>query len=238
MMDAAQTEGPPIAGLVLPWKALGFYLRRQRVRMGFSLRELEWRSGVSDSIILQIESGRQDCKLESFVRICGALGVSPGHVLDFVSAVDCEPYLDKIASSKSVINATVKYEQSREFIVANLAMVALFVSHLVRCSRPLERAKSVKYPFPKLKGGVVKFAELLEREVSPSERVSILEALVSDPIGELTRFGLFDSSFVAEFAEFSETSRDTDDRHLGSLIEEGFSKPLHVFHWMPFPSEF
>src|SRR5713101_10199907 len=87
--------------------ALGMYLRNARLAHGLSLRELERQTGVSDSEIHKVETGNQECRLSSFIKLCSALGVPCGLVLDQVISSSFA-YFAKIVPTDPVFLALVK----------------------------------------------------------------------------------------------------------------------------------
>ena len=91
---------------------LGQRLRDRRVELGWSLRDLETRCGVHNSLITRIEQGRiKDPSLGSLRRICVALDVSAtqlliedgqldppphGHLIDLISEHLPQPLIDRL----------------------------------------------------------------------------------------------------------------------------------------------
>lgn len=61
---------------------LGQHLKDRRLELGWSLRHLEERSGVHNSLITRIEQGRiKDPSLDSLRRICDAMDLSATRLL-------------------------------------------------------------------------------------------------------------------------------------------------------------
>jgi transcriptional regulator with XRE-family HTH domain len=239
-------DNPRFAGSVTYTNQnLGAYLKIARQRIGFSLRRLERASGVSDSEIFQIEAGSQKCTLESFVRICSALGVPCGYVLDNVVKVEVDPYFTSMRSGplwaqvEDVVRDLAKEVADETFIkqvALNLSMMAAFAAHLIRCSRPSARAKEMGYPDDKIKAAFLRFTDWIESDPSPLERLSVLSALVLDPLQEMHRLRLLEEGTVKSFVDM--INRGEKKGYLGARYEKlagvELSKPL----WTPFiPTE-
>lgn len=56
-------------------------LRRARERQGMSMREVAKCAGISAASICRMETNLGTMRLDSFVRLCGALGISPSVAL-------------------------------------------------------------------------------------------------------------------------------------------------------------
>ena len=168
----------------------GPYLRKLRTERGLSLRELERLSGVNDSDIHKIETEGQDCRLDSFIRLCAALGVPWGMILDdlitsrpsFFSkllAVDADflKILDEIGAPLTV---------EREYLKSQMASCCCVFAHLLRCSNPTRKAMLLEYPDPKLKESFLRFADDWTHRVDHVERTNVLSALKRSPLNELS----------------------------------------------------
>src|SRR5213593_926975 len=74
---AKRTAKPRSAGTAgTPSSPLGERLRRERDRLGLSLRELSRRLGVSPSLVSQIETGKIQPSVRTLYAIVSELGVS------------------------------------------------------------------------------------------------------------------------------------------------------------------
>jgi transcriptional regulator with XRE-family HTH domain len=232
-MKGTQDDSEKPGEIIFASKTLGIYLRLARLRAGFSLRDLEKRSGVSDSEIFQVESGSQECRLASFVRICAALGIPCGHVLDNVVSSNFAPYFKKIMENPSIERLTGDgCEVVRKPLALILAMMASFAAHLVRCSRPSDRAKSTDYPSDQIKASFLQFASSLESEEAPLERLSILKALSDDPIAEMSRLALLDVKAIKSLLQMLVANNKKGD--LGERFEHFSGQKLSIPMWTPF----
>jgi transcriptional regulator with XRE-family HTH domain len=61
---------------------VGQKLRLKRIRRGLSQTELARRTGIAQANLSNIENGKQDITVSTFLQICLALGVKPSSVLD------------------------------------------------------------------------------------------------------------------------------------------------------------
>ena len=67
--------------LNLDFKKIGRNIKEERLRNGFTHEELAHKAGLSSVHISHIEAGSSKMGLESFARICHALGVNPDQIL-------------------------------------------------------------------------------------------------------------------------------------------------------------
>lgn len=192
---------------LLFWDAsLGWYLRGARSRAGMSLRDLEKRAEVSDSEIHKIEAGNQQCRLSSFVRVCAALGLPGGLVLDqivsssfayFTKRVFTDRDLPRILDTYSVSPSTF----AERVIVDQLGSICSVAAHLVRCSNATRKARALDYPAEDLKRAFVQFAQRIDNTSEGLERISIVSGLETTPIRELEQHGLMYSAFLSDLVE-------------------------------------
>lgn len=215
-------------------QTLGTYLKNARLKMGFSLRDIEQRCGVSDSEIFKIESGNQDCRLETFVRLCAALGISWGQVLDDMVCSNFVPFADRLDQDPLIVHFTKRYPEMREYVASNVAMICALAVHLVHCSDPVARAGAVEYPSETLKQAFSTFAQCLRKKETPAERLSVIASFESEPMQEMIRHGLFSAQILTEFVS---TIADTDAKEqpfMGSRLAEIFSMKNVLPIWTPF----
>jgi transcriptional regulator with XRE-family HTH domain len=223
-------------------RGLGFYFRELRQRLGFSLAELERRSGVSDSELLRIEVGAQECGLESFIRICSAMGVPWGEVLDNVVSAEQLIYRNGVVSSPVFQKLAAKYQAQANALSFSITQMAAFAAHLARCSRPAERADATHYPTGAIRTAFCSFADRLDKTFSGRDRLSLLtverislqEALVADPVAELQHRGLFNEDLIKGLAEMIVAiGNKGKPAHMGGGHPGEDGQPPH---WTPFPS--
>jgi transcriptional regulator with XRE-family HTH domain len=72
---------------------VGGRIRRRRVELGWSLRDLEQRAGVNNAVILRIETGAiAQPRLDKLNRLARALGLNVADLLVGADAIDLPPY--------------------------------------------------------------------------------------------------------------------------------------------------
>jgi transcriptional regulator with XRE-family HTH domain len=182
--------------------ALGMYLREARRRHDLSLRELERQSGVSDSEILKVESGSQECRLSSFVKLCSALGLPGGLVLDQVVSSSSAYFSTIIHDDPAFEKLTLRWTAGAfhaEALSAQMACICAVASHLLRCSNAFGKARSFNYPDDELRNLFESFARRIDNLDDPLDRTSVLMALKKQPIREIESQGLMPLKFLDSF---------------------------------------
>lgn len=76
--------------LIFDYRKIGNNLLRLRKKAGMTQAELAETAGMSDRTYADIERGNVNMRVETLLRICRALGVSPNDVLTEDSASDSE----------------------------------------------------------------------------------------------------------------------------------------------------
>jgi transcriptional regulator with XRE-family HTH domain len=226
-------QAAPAAELIFGRELLGRYLKRSRENARVSLRYLEMITGVSNSEISKIESGCQDCRLETFIRLCAALGVSGGAVIDQVLMADLRPYLQAIATHPALPGFVGKQEAA-SILVPNLAVIAAFCAHLIRCSRPRERAKGVACPTVALRNVILKYARRVETMTDPAERLRLLEYWREIPLVRLQDLGCLEPAFLAELLAALKTGAAENKSELRDLVLDLIGSSRRVPLWLPF----
>ncbi len=218
-------------------RLVGAYLRIVRTAAGFSLRDLEAMSGVSDSEIFKVESGAQDCRLESYVRICGALGITWGHALDNCLAGQFACYVDKIPGhaffkgAEKIVDAEYPVDGFIELLAVNIAMCAAFMAHLIRCSRPSERARDQDYPSPYIKEKFCAFGDVMQKRMAPLDRLSFLKVIESDPLEALIAAKLMDHQILKDFIAAQSKKKSES---MGGRLERDYGISTDAPTWTPF----
>lgn len=191
--------------------AFGMYLRDERLAQGLSLRQLEGQTGVSDSEIHKIETGSQECRLSSFIRISAALGIPPGLVLDQVISSSFAVFAGRIEGDpqfKELCEIRWKCDPAlSEALTTQLANFCSVAAHLLRCSNATRKAESFNYPSDALRKAFLSFAAFADGVGSGLERANVLRMLQRAPIGELRNRGLLDLGFFDALALRAEELR-------------------------------
>ncbi len=188
------------------WKnAPGFYLRHARLRAGLSLRALEEISGISHTEIHKVEGGEQDCRMETFTRLCIAVGLQPATIIDCVFTSDfsfftkqllAEPRFDELAVSNGIETFILQ-----RYLASYLSCVCAVASHLARCSNPRKLAQEIDYPTEELKRSFLQFADRWSSERESLERLRVNENLRRNPVFELMNQQIEFHSYLTDCAQ-------------------------------------
>lgn len=215
---------------------LGVHLRQARDGAGFSIRKLEEFSGVSNSEISRVENGSQECRLESFVRICAALGIPCGQILDQVVFGQPQLYEEKIAAQPAVVKLLDRLKELGPLYLANMGIIASFAAHLIRCNRPADMARAVDYPDEGLRTVFLKFADLVELVRTPGDRLKLLELLRDNPLAVLMHYGLCDSEVVTRTLKALAEGNSVADSESRKTILAAAKVRSDLPVWLPFVS--
>ena len=223
----------PEGDLLYYRRVLGCYLRDARVKAGLSLRQLENRCGVNNSEIYKIEAGSQECRLESFIRICASLGLPAGVLLDEVVSSDFGFYQDRMASAPLMVKLTERFPELRDYVAASFAVVAAWSAHLLRSARPVLKAGGVAYPADSMRTAFVRFAEQVEKLNDSEGRRALLDALAADPLAELFRLKLLNVELMQDYIK-ALVSAKASDVHMGKNLAAVSGLKVAVPFWSPF----
>ena len=188
-------EDPCGADLLWDRAWLGGLLRQIRYDRGFSIADLERASNIGHSEIHKIETGQQECRIETLVRLSGALGVSPGWVLDralrsnvslFYWALKNDPAL------KDFVAMATLAQRDFDFSARFLANICTFAALLTRCSDPVSRVKDTTFPHPYWEKAFSRFAQKLVSMFDGADKAAISRELLLHPIAEMRRQGVLD----------------------------------------------
>lgn len=180
--------------------SVGRQVRLGREKSGLTLRALAARAGLSHSEISKVESGSQDCRLESFIRICTALGLPPGDVLDESVLFSSEPFVKGIKRHPLTAEIGNKDKNAGVIFAAEMATWAAFIAQLLVCSHPVKKASGIMYPDSDVDRHFLEFAFFLEN-LHPEKRLAILLALKEDPLQTLLEYRVMPKSFLRKFVE-------------------------------------
>jgi transcriptional regulator with XRE-family HTH domain len=220
--------------LIFGRKLLGVYMRLAREKAGVSQRYIEVVTGISNSEISKVENGSQECRLESFVRMCAALGVSCGEVLDRVLVANPLPYEQKIKRSPHFQKLAKDHPETTPILTLNLAVFSCFAAHLIRCSRPIELAKSTDYPDESVGLLFVKYAEFIETISKPADRLKLLEAWRDLPVEMLAQCGFLETGLVSKVLMALLAGNVGAKSELRDMVLDAGKIRRDVPVWMPF----
>lgn len=180
----------------------GAFLRRLRKDRGYSLARLETLSGVSDSEIHRVETGQQDCAIQSLVRLCAALGTTPGYILDRSMKTSRTEIHKRIladsdfgAIKKGLTFATPVGLASFEDA---LVCACQAFSILLRCSDPVSYRRNLQFPLAEWERGFTDFAARIAAIGEGVDRASMMHGLLTNPIRELRSQGLLPDVVLTE----------------------------------------
>ena len=165
-----------------------------------SQAQLSALTGVAPSEIHRVEVGQQECRIETFLKLCGPLGVAPGWVLDRVLQTNIGEYRQRISQDADFkqLRGRLKVGDQAAGILASACTLAAI---LVRASLPVERTEIESFPQEEWKGVFLAFAKRLEKMGGDNmERAAILHNLLAHPVAELSRQGLIVESVIKEQA--------------------------------------
>jgi len=170
-------------------KLLGKALKEMRDFLRLSLRELARHSGVSHSQILRIESGEFDCFTSSFVRLCGAMGIRFGDLIERCVTPEYDVYKNAIETQFKASKIVDLDPHSIEALKDLLFGASIAVGCLLRATWPMGVARELDYPTDAIRGKFIAFATYLETgQVDFSRRYIILNELQRNPKDILQRF--------------------------------------------------
>jgi len=175
-----------------------------RAECGLTLRELAELTGISHSEIYKIESGGRECRLESLVHICAALGLPVGRLIDeitlagagFHSTLPNDPAFSELVREQYPVDPP-----SIALIASNLASCCGLALHLTRCAYATRAAGRIRYPVEDLKARFLAYASRVDAIESPLARLKLAMGLKSNPIQSLASQNLLSEKFVKHVLE-------------------------------------
>ena len=213
---------PVFEDLLLDRVRLGLILREARDSVGLTVRDVAARVGLTNSHISKIELGQIQVSADTFVRVCLALSLPPGLILESCVLVsrgihEASAYNDPAVLEMASKSGRVDYAL-RETIADFIAGSALLASYLLKSSAPQNLLDRIDFPIPPQKECFRGLVKEVESGMLPIERNEILVHLVTDCYRTLTKMGLLRKEFVTDYVV------------LCSEENRGFSLP-----WVPLP---
>ncbi len=106
--------------LIFDYRTIGNKLLVVRRKLGLTQAELAEKSGLSDRTYADIERGKVNMRIETFLRICQALDVTPNDILteknasDNRSSIDIHEILEKcsLKEKETALNLLTVYLKS------------------------------------------------------------------------------------------------------------------------------
>lgn len=182
---------------------IGEILRRARMRIGLSIRELSARSGVSKSQILRVESGEFDVMLSTLLKLARHLGCPPGIILE-QGAVPNPGFFVKLIGQAGIpellqqVSTSAKSRNARTRIVILSAQCAVAASCLLQSSNPRWILDVIDFPVDGLRQKFREFTAEIER-LDIEDRCDLQREIEAGPLELLTRFELITPAIAAQY---------------------------------------
>ena len=175
-------------------KVLGHLLRELRDEELVSVRELAKIAGLDFSHLSKIELGRTEVSLGKFLRLCYALQMPPGLILEGCAVVSCGIYdaafyNDDDVKEQSSNGGTLDYEK-RKLTSDFLSGTALALSYVLKSSNPVLMLEHLDFPVSGQKEDFKKFAAEQLPHLGPAKRRALLRHIITDGWNALEQFGL------------------------------------------------
>ena len=188
-------------GIDLELETIGGVLKKARENLGYSYRKLSEKCGVSPMQLLRIEQGKHEYSLAKFVRVCVALGVPVGSIIEHATVFNYDfkrhpipADVLKLIGSKSDPEFKKKQNGFDVFIWNAFQSVRRIITD----ASALAAIREYSFTSERLRINYERFAHEVEAWTN-RERVAALEALQNDPYKKLTSLGLFNAELVASF---------------------------------------
>jgi hypothetical protein len=149
---------------------------------------------VSDSEIHRVETGQQDCSIQSLVRLCAALGTTPGYMLDRALASKRTEIQKRIIADSDFAalreRLTFATPQQMASLTNAIIEACQAFSVLLRCSAPASFVKNFQFRPAQWQSAFVDFAARIAAIGEGVDRASMIYGLLSNPLRELKSQGL------------------------------------------------
>ena len=173
---------------------LGFFLRKARMDLGYSLREVQKITGISRSRINRLEHGDFDATVDTFVRLCVALGLPPGTLVEDCIYSDVTYFRLKLKTDDGlrVLITDNKWTaiQKEEMLISFCAGCCTKLAELLWASDPVAHSGGEVLPVKELYKPYLAAAERIKGTFSSEDRVNTITALDRTPFEELKHWGL------------------------------------------------
>ena len=199
-------EVDPLRDWILHHKNIGAYLNRARSALGWSLRELELRSGVTHTEIYKVEKCEQECRLSTFVRLSAALGLPWGRVFDDLARCNVGVFHRAVLADggfREFANAhSISDDRLFDDVAMQVSAIVTLAAQLVRCDSALRKAQQVWYPDRDFERGFVDYATRLDNTDVLTARLEILAGFNRAPLRELQRQSLWFDGFIVRYLDY------------------------------------
>jgi transcriptional regulator with XRE-family HTH domain len=174
---------------------LGRWLRFLRESHGYSLVRLAALTGLPHSEIYKVEVGQQECRIETLVALCHALGVTHGWILD--RALWCNPSIFKQSLSIDALTVEmwrrlrVHDETLQTALIDTLSIACARAAVILRASHPRSLVSADDYPHVEWRLKFEAFAVKVERMGGNSlDRAVMLHDLAVVPFRRMLNLNL------------------------------------------------
>lgn len=183
---------------------LGQALRQARKTVGCSFRILAGASGVAPSQIMRVESGEYDCTLGTLAKLCGALGMRLGTLLEGCLEIVPEQYAQTAKTEKAIGElAPFRDDSGKTEAQGFLRLVVescIWVALLLRSGNPGLLVETFTCLLDDQKTRLRRCAERFAQE-NPVlyDRFTMISDLQTAPIKTLASLGVLDAGMVRKY---------------------------------------
>ena len=171
-------------------KRLGQMLRLAREEGGFTVREVAAVSGLDFTHVSKIELGNTNVSLEKFARLCNALMIPPGIVLEsFIWIGRAEGFLNDPIVTKLASEHPDKFGLDGE-ISDFIAGTALALSYTLKSSNPLLMLDNMEFAVEPQRDDFLTFVRERVFQLTPAARRKILFLAMTKGWDYLASIGL------------------------------------------------
>ncbi len=175
-------------------KALGRLIRAIRDEEFVSIRDLAKSAVVDFSHVSKIELGRSEVSVGRFLRICYALQVPPGLVLEACGIVsygiyEATFYNDDAVKERATTGGHIDSEK-RKLIRDFLTGSALALSYILKSSNPLLMLAALDFPVPSQRENFKNFVVQQLPHLGAAKRRALLRHIIVGGWKSLEQFGL------------------------------------------------
>jgi transcriptional regulator with XRE-family HTH domain len=169
---------------------------------------------VTDSEISKVETGSQDCRLETFIRLSQALGRPPAEVLDEVFHFASIPneFAEIVSRDEEFAVLVTQYEVRPNKVPLFAAFIGAWCNHvdtLTRCSNAEREWRRVTPQIAAIREPMLRFAKFADSSLTPKSRTELQRDLRIRPISQLRNLGLLDEAALHQCVEMLEPPPET-----------------------------
>jgi len=187
-------------------KIIGECLRRGRLSVGLSIRNLAAGSGVSASQILRIESGEYDIRLSTLVKVANCVGLSAGLVLEQGIVVNIGAYAKMIGQFGidelfAQLPARRRKEAKESRLIVLCAAASSAAAYVLQSSDPVRISQLIAFPGSVMAAAYNRFAKEELETAAVEDRVAMKRELEAEPLAFLLRRKLMTCEIALEYLD-------------------------------------